>query len=411
MIVLIISILIPACLVLFFRFVNRKRKPPIFGVYQLKNKTYCFKFVFMYILLRLRQLKTHLKRLLDVELGRSADGISHVHQQDAVLEQKYYICDYPQGVDAVYYNGMSQEGDTLVCGLARRTGSICDAFLYLKVKGQDLLLSPSLPDTYLKQKITDEGDYKVEGLEITNFVPMRTWQLSYKGEMKPRSDTEKKMKVEMSLTWSAHWAPFNYETHISPRCLASSMARETWSRGYFKLLRRLHQAHYEQMGFIKGTVTIDGKEHTINMPCVRDHSFGPFRDWRTFHRYVYHFMFLENGDFVAVGNVCQPAVLSNLIIGYYCRESDQRVYPIDACDFQMYQHGEDQIMPKDYGFVFEAARQLFAVRVKVNDEASFYIGKEREAKFYERWSSVEVNGIKGWACVEWQYNNVAEKTD
>lgn len=37
---------------------------------------------------------------------------------------------------------------------------------------------------------------------------------------------------------------------------------------------RYHQTHYEQMGYLKGTVLIDGKEHNLNMPCIRDHSFG-----------------------------------------------------------------------------------------------------------------------------------------
>ncbi|XP_059045344.1 uncharacterized protein LOC131841114 [Achroia grisella] len=409
MIVLIISALIPAILVLVaFRFVNKRRKPAIFGVYQLKNKNYYFKFVLMYTILRIRQLVTHLKRLLEIELGRSADGIAHVQRQDTILEQQYYL-DHAQAIDAVYFNGMSKEGDALICGLARRPGNVCDAFLYLKVEGQELLLSPNLPDTYLKQKPIEEGEYSVEGIELKNFVPMRTWELKYNGEMKPRNDGDKKTKVQMTLTWSAKWAPFNYDKQISPRCLAGSIAREQWSRDYFNLLKRVHQTHYEQMGFAKGTVSIDGKEHVLNIPCVRDHTFGPFRDWRTFHRYVYHFIFLENGDCAAVGNVCQPAVLSNLTIGYYCRDSDQKVFPIDSCDFQIYQHGEDQILPKDYGFVFEAGWQNYAVRVKVDDEETFYIGKEREAKFYERWSTVDINGVKGRACVEWHYNNVQAK--
>lgn len=50
--------------------------------------------------------------------------------------------------------------------------------------------------------------------------------------------------------------------------------------------------------------------------------------------------------------------------------------------------------------------KTYAVRVEVDDEETFYIGKSREAKFYERWCSVEINGVKGSACVEWQYNNV-----
>ncbi|XP_075973431.1 uncharacterized protein LOC142974794 [Anticarsia gemmatalis] len=409
MLSLIISSIIPIGLVLLFRTLNKQMKPAIFGVYQQKNKSYWFKFIFMYTVLKFRQLINHLKRSYAVEVGKSCDGTVQVHVHDAALENKYYLGDHPQAIDAVYFNGASKEGEAVICGIARRPKNIVDAFLYLKLDKEELLLSPLLPDTHQEQDLIEQGNYKIKGLEVVNFIPMRTWKVLYKGDMKPRNNPEKIVKVEMELTWSANFAPFNYDTQMAPKSVARDMAREKWSKQYFKLLKKIHQTHYEQMGFIKGNVTVDGKEHEVNMPCVRDHSFGPFRDWHTFHRYVYHFIFLENGDSMAVGSVCQPSVLSHLTIGYLCRQSDQTVFPVESCDFKLYQHGENQIMPKDYGFVFSAGKETYGVRIQVNDEESFYIGKSREAKFYERWCTVDVNGVKGWACVEWQYNNVQNR--
>lgn len=60
-------------------------------------------------------------------------------------------------------------------------------------------------------------------------------------------------------------------------------------------------------------------------------------------------------------------------------------------------------------FFILSGGKSYAVRVSVNEEEMFYIGKDREAKFYERWCSVEVNGVKGRACVEWHYNNTLNK--
>ncbi|RVE44733.1 hypothetical protein evm_010637 [Chilo suppressalis] len=392
--------------VIFFRYVNKRNEPAIFGVYKQQNKSYYFKFAFMYTILKLRQLVNHCKHLLDVEFGRSSDGTVHIQRKETDLEQKYFLGDSPTSVDAVYFNGISKKGDAVICGLARRPNQVCDAFLMIKVDDEEMLLSPCLPDTYQEQSGLEIGDYIVQGLTIQKMIPMRAWNVSYSGEMKLRSDHLKKVKVQMDLTWSSIWGSFNYDTQMSARSMANDIAREEWSGGYFELLKRFHQTHYEQMGFFKGTITIDDRVHTINMPCVRDHSFGPFRDWRTFHRYVYHFIFLENGDCMAIGAVSQPAILSHLTIGYFCRHSDQTVHPIDSCDFHLYQHGEQQVLPKDYGFVFKTDGQLHSVRVLVNDEETFYIGKDRVAKFYERWCDVEVNGVKGCACVEWQYNNL-----
>ncbi|KPJ02800.1 hypothetical protein RR46_10003 [Papilio xuthus] len=406
MFTLILSFAVSAFVVIVFKYLNATRKPPILGIYQQRNKGYWLKFIFMYVLLTVKRLINEGKRLWAVEVGQSSNGTEQVHKYDSNLEQKYIFGDHPKAVDAVYFNGLSKDGSAVVCGLARRPNHYCDAFLYLKCDGEDLLLSPNLPDTHLEQTESEQGEYSVQGIKITNFMPMRTWKLSYTGEMKSKSNPDKHVKVEVSLTWSAAWAPFNYDAHMSPSSMAGDLAREPWSREYFTLLEKLHQTHYEQMGYIGGIAVIDGKEHSLDMPCLRDRSFGPLREWRNFHRYVYHFMFLENGDCMAVGSVSEPTVLSHLTIGYLCKKADQSVLPVDFCDFHLYQHAENEILPKDYGFVFKSGCKSYAVKVKVNDEDTFYIGKDRVAKFYERWCSVEVNGIRGWACVEWHYNNV-----
>ncbi|CAH1645567.1 unnamed protein product [Spodoptera littoralis] len=260
---LILPLFIPAALVLFFRILNKPYKPAIFGVYQQRNKFFWIKYIFMYLILSFRQLVNHIRRILAVETGKSSDGVQHVHKQDEVLENKYYLGDHAQGIDAVYLNGCNKDGDAVICGIARRPKHVVDAFLFLKVKGEDLLLSPELPDTYQEQVTIEEGYYRVKGLEIANFIPMRTWKLTYNGDMKVRNDTEKTVKVELELTWSAVFSHFNYDTQMSPKSMARDLAKEKWSRGYFKLLKKFHQTHYEQMGVLEGTVTIDGKDHTI----------------------------------------------------------------------------------------------------------------------------------------------------
>ncbi|GBP33613.1 hypothetical protein EVAR_32111_1 [Eumeta japonica] len=145
------------------------------------------------------------------------------------------------------------------------------------------------------------------------------------------------------------------------------------------------------------------------LKTIPPRSMAEHRDWRNFHRYVYHFIYLENGDRIAVGSVSQPAIMSHLSIGYLCRNSDKKVLPIKSSNFLLYQHGENQIMPKDYGFTFTAGGQSYDVQALIKDEDTFYIGKEREAKIHERWATFNINGIKGWGCAEWHYNNLGQK--
>ncbi|KAJ2945931.1 hypothetical protein O0L34_g4848 [Tuta absoluta] len=138
----------------------------------------------MYVVLRLKQLYVHVKTLLSTELGYSNDGTAHIFEADVALEQKYDLGDHPLAVDAVYFNGTAKDGSAVITGIARRPEHYVDAFMYLKVNDEELLLSSELPDTRIKQSQEETGRYKVGGIHLSNVIPMRTWKVAYNGEMK-----------------------------------------------------------------------------------------------------------------------------------------------------------------------------------------------------------------------------------
>lgn len=70
--------------------------------------------------------------------------------------------------------------------------------------------------------------------------------------------------------------------------------------------------HFEQYGRIDGTVNIDGTAYEINTSGLRDHTIGAKRDWNDFHRYVLHFIQLENGDGISIGVICVPVMFTRL---------------------------------------------------------------------------------------------------
>lgn len=74
-----------------------------------------------------------------------------------------------------------------------------------------------------------------------------------------------------------------------------------------------HQTHFEQYGKVEGFAVIDEKEYEINTFGVRDHSFGYKRDWSDFHRYVIHWIQLENGDAITIGVISAPVMFSRLV--------------------------------------------------------------------------------------------------
>lgn len=71
-----------------------------------------------------------------------------------------------------------------------------------------------------------------------------------------------------------------------------------------------HQTHFEQFGELEGAVKINGREYSLRGSGLRDHTIGAKRDWRDFHRYVFHFIRLSNGDFISIGIISAPVMFT-----------------------------------------------------------------------------------------------------
>lgn len=89
------------------------------------------------------------------------------------------------------------------------------------------------------------------------------------------------------------------------------------------------------------------------MDVVRDHSFG-LREWRSFHRYVLHYITAENGDRYAVMIISMPICFSSVTMGYVVDGYTKQIHPVKYCNFELYQQGDSEPPPVDYGFRFTA---------------------------------------------------------
>lgn len=176
------------------------------------------------------------------------------------------------------------------------------------------------------------------------------------------------------------------------------------------------------MGRIKGKLEIDGKEYNLEMDSFRDHSFGnPFqlfflteinkrfvlaykRDWSEINRYVSHSIHLDNGIKASILVYSLP-YLTQIEVGFVSNP-DKTNHAIESCNFKLYQHGENGRPGKDYGFTFKANGETFDAKFVTEYQSEHFKGNMREARVLERFMTCEVNGIRGRALCEWNYNNV-----
>lgn len=128
----------------------------------------------------------------------------------------------------------------IVCGTARRKNNLVNGFLYLKVSefSDQLLVSPRLPDTCMRQLDSELERYEVEGLKLIPIIPMKKWKIEYQGIMRFENDHSRNMNVKLEAFWKTDLPYYNFASDMDPKPVARAMAKEVWSRNHFKNLKK-----------------------------------------------------------------------------------------------------------------------------------------------------------------------------
>lgn len=128
------------------------------------------------------------------------------------------------------------------------------------------------------------------------------------------------------------------------------------------------------------------------------------RDWSEINRYVSHSIHLDNGIKASILVYSLP-YLTQIELGFVSYPNKTN-HAIESCNFKLYQHGEKGTPGKDYGFTFNANGEIYDAKFVTEYESEHFKGNKREARILERFMTCEVNGIRGKAFSEWNYNNV-----
>nr|XP_054761736.1 uncharacterized protein LOC129268178 isoform X1 [Lytechinus pictus] len=411
-------LIIPPCLYILNSLLTSDPEP-ILGIYSQRGRWFGLKYWIFYFMFKLRKRQGTAKKgsTLESQQGAVGYGMSlfdNVEDMDKAqpLPPPYF---FPKAVDAVYFNGSNKDGVYVVTAIARRQNQMANVLTYLVLPGVGVLQLPDHPGTLLEDCNPDK--HSVAGLSIESVKPMKEWKISYHGKMRfvdaKKEDwtNGKLLEVNMDLRWTALTTYFDFDTDLDASLMADTIAREKWSKQFFDELKRSHQTHHEQFGQMAGSVEVEGHgKQDIIVAGMRDHSYGNYRDWSEIHRYAIHMLHLEDGTCIHAGKICYPGRLSCLTTGYVMRPGDYKV-TLTHSTFDMVSTGEDTWkIPEQYKFSFICGTERFECDVKVKLAPLFYMGKDREAKLYEGFVEVTVNGKKGWGIAEYCYHNRDKKS-
>ncbi|XP_031350064.1 uncharacterized protein LOC116175859 isoform X2 [Photinus pyralis] len=370
-------IFIAITVITFIKLLITPEGTPIFNVYRTPSSLHWLKTGVMFIILSIQKLQ----RML------ASTSIEYEN-----LETPQLLA-HDNAIDFVYFTACNAEGDNFTASIARRSSSLADAHLFLKLPSSSLGLMehPNTPSTTFS---TDKSEFHAEGLKMISVTPVKKWKITYDGKMRATADSSRLYSIQIYLTFRS----------------TSAISLEPWSVEYFQLLNKKDRLHYGQFGELSGKIVIEGKEYTLSMDAIRYRSYDANWNWAVVHRSVVHYLTAENGDRFIIGKESMPITLSNLTWGFVYCVREKKTYPLQGCNFELYQHGEEEEPPMDYAFICSAGNRQYAIQIKVEQSSVCYVSKEWECKVIERICNAEIDGKRGWGTSRWLYRNVYGKS-
>ena len=157
------------------------------------------------------------------------------------------------------------------------------------------------------------------------FRTEKGWRIQYEGEL-TRGDGQA-VSAEFDGEYTSNQAPVDFFGDMPPVRMAKAMAGEKWTKAFFAEVQSNNQVHYEQTGRLLGTLKIDGEVHNIDLPCVRDHSFGK-RDWNYMNNHLW-LMAVNETSQLNFSMVSYPA-MTLLEVGNFKAANKPMAYMLEA---------------------------------------------------------------------------------
>ncbi len=289
-------------------------------------------------------------------------------------------------INSYFFSCHDMQGRSLMLRHAARGGDVTEVwFAYRDEKGNE----------YINDK--QYYDKEPPATSVKCIETDKKWLFSFEGEVRDQKN-DKLMDAKFEGTFDATRTLFEFSQHLDSRVLGGAIAKEKWTKDYFKALQKQNQVHYEQPGRLTGTIQIGRKKTMLELNAMRDHSYGR-RDWNYMNNHFWLTCLFDDGTTFNANVVSVPAIRS-LATGYIedgnealglCRAS------VDV-DIKNYAVPEKFSYTGEFlnGETFKVDCELESVFVFPLDGGKYVI--------YEGVGTFNMNGKKGRGNLEFGFN-------
>ncbi len=119
-------------------------------------------------------------------------------------------------------------------------------------------------------------------LKVTNSE--KGWGFTFEGKLTDNDGNE--FNANLSCDFISDREVVDFFQHMPTARTATAIAQEKWTKQFFADVQQNNSVHYEQEGVIKGSLTIGEQVFEIDLPCLRDHSYGR-RVWGYMNNHIW----------------------------------------------------------------------------------------------------------------------------
>lgn len=288
--------------------------------------------------------------------------------------------------NSYYFSAHSTEGESLYCRLGLRSTHSEVWFAYAR-EGRlythtTLLYQEGAP---LSVSRTEEG-----------------WAFAFRGPL--TAEDGKELDAAFDGVFTSEEAAVDFFTHMPAVRTAKAMAGERWSRAFFSEVQKNNQVHYEQTGRLRGTLTLGGEVRELDLPCVRDHSFGR-RIWGYMNNHLW-LMAVNNTSQLNFSMVSYPA-MTLLEVGNFKPEGGEMCYLLAAeYDRAAVTSGE---VPSELTLTLRMTGERVLTVTATCEQVTEYLFEGGDYRLLEGIGSFEIDGVRYRGIIEVGENGRRER--